>query len=87
MLSRDIARISSRTSGAMGGRPRLRQRNCPEQPLTPVKPESLAWCLVHHGQLLAKRQEFEVKEGAASEQSEEGGQDGKGDSSHAGTVR
>jgi endonuclease III len=41
-----------------------------EQPLTPVKTESLAWCLVYHGQLLAKRQNFEVQEGAISEQSE-----------------
>jgi len=39
----------------------------PEQPLTPVKSESFAWCLVYHGQLLAKRQDFEVQEGAASE--------------------
>ena len=39
----------------------------PEKPLTPVKPESLAWCLVYHGQLLAKRQDFEIQEGAASE--------------------
>jgi hypothetical protein len=37
----------------------------PEQPLAPVKPESFAWCLVYHGQLLAKRQDFEVQEGAA----------------------
>ena len=27
----------------------------PEQPLTPVKTESLAWCLLHHRQLLAER--------------------------------
>ena len=39
----------------------------PEQSLTPVKSESFAWCLVCHGQLLAKRQDFEVQEGAASE--------------------
>ena len=32
----------------------------PEQPLIAAKPESLAWCLVHHRQLLAKRQDFEV---------------------------
>jgi len=32
----------------------------PEQPFTPAKSESLAWCLVHHRQLLAKRQNFEV---------------------------
>jgi hypothetical protein len=28
------------------------------------------WCLVSHGQLFAKRQNFEVQEGAVSEQSE-----------------
>ena len=39
----------------------------PEQPLTPVKSESFAWCLVYHGQLLAKRQDFEVQEGPVSE--------------------
>jgi hypothetical protein len=39
----------------------------PEQPLTPVESESFMWCLVYHGQLLAKRQYFEVQEGAASE--------------------
>lgn len=39
----------------------------PEQPLMPVKSESFTWCLVYHGQLLAKRQYFEVQEGAASE--------------------
>lgn len=59
----------------------------PEQPLPPVKSESLAWCLVNHGQLLTKRQNFEVQEGAALEQSEQGGQDGEGDSSHSTTVR
>ena len=32
----------------------------PEQPLTPVKSESFAWCLVYHGQLLAERQDFEM---------------------------
>ena len=37
----------------------------PEQPLVPVESESFAWCLVYHGQLLAKRQDFEVQEGAA----------------------
>ena len=39
----------------------------PEQSLTPVKSESFAWCLVYPGPLLAKRQDFEVQEGAASE--------------------
>ena len=58
----------------------------PEQPLTQVKSESLASCLLHHGKLLAKRQDFEVYEGAASEQSKQGGQEREGDSSHAGTV-
>ena len=59
----------------------------PEQPLTPVKSESLAWCRVHHRQLLAKRQDFEVQDGAALEQPEQRVQDGEGDSSHAGTVQ
>jgi len=39
----------------------------PEQSLTPVKAESFTRCLVYHGKLLAKRQDFEVQEGAASE--------------------
>jgi hypothetical protein len=39
----------------------------PEQPLMPVKSESFAWCFIYHGQLLAKRKDFEVQEGAASE--------------------
>jgi len=39
----------------------------PEQPLAPVKLESFAWYLVYHGQLLAKRQDFEAQEGAALE--------------------
>ena len=56
----------------------------PEQPLHPVQTVSLAWRLVHLRQPLVERQNLEVQEGAAQEQSRQLVLDVEGDSSHAG---
>ena len=46
----------------------------PEQTLTPVESESFTRRLVYHGQLLAKREDFEVQEGAALKAGEKRGE-------------
>ena len=61
----------------------MRAATHPEQPLHPVRSVSLVWCLVHLRQPLAERQNLEVQEGAAQEQSRQLVLEVEGDSSHA----
>ena len=52
--------------------------------MSPVQTVSLAWCLVRLRQPLAERQNLEVQEGAAQEQSRQLVLDVEGECSHAG---